>query len=66
MTNDIHDSFQTFIQNLLLILEFANEVIDVVHGTLAFDAAVGLVEDCGDFVFGHDEIACGLLVCRWG
>lgn len=58
--HDIHDIFQSCVQHLLLILEVGNEIIDVVDGTLGIDAAVGLAEDGGDFVFGHDEIAGGL------
>ena len=59
MGHDIHHRLQTCIQHLLLILKLGDEVVNVIHGAFGFDAAVGLVEDGGDFVFGHDQVASG-------
>ena len=47
-----------------MILKLGDEVVNVVHGAFGFDAAVGLVEDGGDFVLGHDEVASGLRLLR--
>jgi hypothetical protein len=59
MRHNIHNCLQTLCQYLLLIFEFRNEIIHVGDGTFGFDASVGLVEDGGDFFFGHDEIERG-------
>ena len=57
--HDVHDVLEPRRQHPLLVLELGDEVVDVGHGALGFDAPVGLRQDGGDLGFGHDQVEGG-------
>ena len=57
--HDVHDVLEPRRQHPLLLLELGDEVVDVGHGALGFDAPVGLRQDGGDLGFGHDQVEGG-------